>query len=302
VVGAGGAQALLKAGASFAGLRVVVAGSGPLLLPVAAALGRVGARLVAVAEQAPGPRVRAFAASLLLRPRKLLDGLRYRAAFPGTAYRLGTWVTAAHGDARLQAVDLTDGARRWTEACDVLAVGYGLVPNLELPRLLGCAVEKGSVVVNPGQETSREGVYAAGEVTGIGGVDPALLEGQIAGLAAAGRAGAARALLAARNRARRLASSIEAAFALRPELRSLPSADTIVCRCEDVALDRLATAQSPRESKLHTRAGMGPCQGRVCGSALGFLRGFPRDSVRPPLVPTPVSVLADEDATAPHSC
>src|SRR5690606_32206212 len=38
VLGVGGAQALVKAGASFAGRRAVIAGSGPLLLPVSAAL------------------------------------------------------------------------------------------------------------------------------------------------------------------------------------------------------------------------------------------------------------------------
>jgi NADPH-dependent 2,4-dienoyl-CoA reductase/sulfur reductase-like enzyme len=56
VVGAGGAQALLKAGARFEGRRVVVAGTGPLLLAVAAALRRAGARIAGIAEQAPLPR------------------------------------------------------------------------------------------------------------------------------------------------------------------------------------------------------------------------------------------------------
>ena len=52
VVGIGGAQALLKAGTSFVGKRVVIAGSGPLLLPVAASLAKSGAKVALVAEQA----------------------------------------------------------------------------------------------------------------------------------------------------------------------------------------------------------------------------------------------------------
>ena len=79
------------------------------------------------------------------------------------------------------------------------------------------------------------------------------------------------------------------------ELRSLPRPDTIVCRCEDVPFGRLAAAHSAREAKLSTRAGMGACQGRVCGTALGFLRGFPPDNVRSPLAPVPVAVLAEEE-------
>jgi len=71
VVGAGGAQALLKAGARFDGTRVVVAGSGPLLLAVAAALKQEGARVVGIAEQAPLSRLAAFGASLWREPRKV---------------------------------------------------------------------------------------------------------------------------------------------------------------------------------------------------------------------------------------
>jgi NADPH-dependent 2,4-dienoyl-CoA reductase/sulfur reductase-like enzyme len=294
VVGAGGAQALLKSGASFAGLRVAVAGSGPLLLPVAAALRNANARLVAVAEQAPASRVLAFATSLLRQPRKLLEGLRYRAAFLGTTYRWGTWVTAAHGDSRLDAVTLTDGSRTWTLPCDVLAIGYGLVPNLELPRLLGCFVEEGGVAVDENQETSLDGVYAPGESCGIGGVDKALLEGQIAGLAAAGQADAARSLVAARARARRFAAALEAAFALRRELRSLPAPGTVVCRCEDVTLGQLRAGWAPRQAKLASRCGMGPCQGRVCGPVLEWLFGWPADTVRPPLTPVSIAVLEED--------
>ena len=85
VLGVGGAQALLKSGASFAGLRVVVAGTGPLLLPVAASLAHAGARIRAVAEQAGLGSVAAFGASLWRRPSKAAQAVRYRAAFAACA-------------------------------------------------------------------------------------------------------------------------------------------------------------------------------------------------------------------------
>ncbi len=294
VLGAGGAQALLKSGASFAGLRVAVAGSGPLLLPVAAALRRAGARLVAVVEQAPAARLLRFSACLVLQPGKLRDALAYRVAFLTTAYRIGTWVSAAHGDDRLEAITLGNRVRSWRQACDVLAIGYGLVPNLELPRLLGCAIERTGAWVDPSQRTSVSGVYAAGEVTGIGGVDQALLEGQIAGLVAAGREEAARPLLPARDRARRFSNALAVAFALRPELKVPVTPDTIVCRCEDVPLRHLNPHWHPRQAKLLTRCGMGACQGRVCGPALEFLFGWPDDAVRPPLKPVSIAVLKED--------
>ncbi len=293
VVGAGGAQALLKAGARFDGLRVVVAGSGPLLPAVAAALERAGALVVGIAEQAPFRRLAAFGVGLWREPAKLAEGLGYGATLAGVSYRAGAWVREAVGREAVERAIVTDGRREWAWRCDVLACGFGLVPNLELPRLLGCETTGDAVVVDASQRTSVEGVFAAGETGGIAGVDRALTTGAIAGLAAAGRP-VPRALARRRERESGFAARLLRSFALRDELKSLARPDTVVCRCEDVPLGRLAAAASAREAKLHTRAGMGPCQGRVCGAALSVLRGFPPDSVRPPLSPVPIEVLEGE--------
>ena len=53
-----------------------------------------------------------------------------------------------------------------------------------------------------------------------------------------------------------------------------------------------------RKAKLYTRAGMGPCQGRVCGAALEFLYGWPADTVRLPAEPTLLSTLTAESTSA----
>ena len=78
--------------------------------------------------------------------------------------------------------------------------------------------------VNDFQQTTVEGVLCAGEPTGIGGVDLALIEGQIAGLAATGRTSEARALFYRREKFRRFARLLDETFCLRSELRTLPSA------------------------------------------------------------------------------
>lgn len=296
VIGVGGAQALLKSGVSFAGKRVVVAGTGPLILPVAAALAAAGARLLLVAEQAPLGAVAGFAATLWRRPALAAQAARYRLAFARTRYTTGSWVTAAEGDGRLERV-VVRRARGGTRAldCDVLCVGYGLVENTELARLVGGATDGGAVVVDDRQETSVQGLYCAGESTGVGGVDLSLVEGQIAGLAAAGVTPAA-ALVRARAELRALAGVLARTFAPRAELRALATPDTVVCRCEDVRCGALDRAWSPRQAKLYTRAGMGPCQGRVCGPALEFLFGWPADAVRPPVKPILLSTLLADAA------
>ena len=73
----------------------MIAGTGPLILPVAASLTDTGARVVLVAEQAPFQAVRDFAISLLAQPETLLQAAMYRMAFLRTPYAMGTWVTAA---------------------------------------------------------------------------------------------------------------------------------------------------------------------------------------------------------------
>lgn len=297
VIGVGAAQALHKTGVSFAGKRVVIAGSGPLLLPVAAMLRAGGARVLLVAEQASRRAVAGFARSLWRRPAVLLQAARYRAAFAGTSYVPGTWIVAARGGARVQEVDLTDGVTVRTIACDVLCAAFGLVPNTEVARLAGCTVMRGSVVVDLRQETDCPGVFCAGETTGIGGMDLSIIEGEIAGLCSAGRDADARSLHARRNRLRSSAEAMERAFAPRAELRTLATPDTIVCRCEDVPCGAIDPTWTMRKAKLYTRAGMGPCQGRVCGAALEFLHGWPADTMRLPCEPALYSTLIADAAT-----
>lgn len=303
VVGVGGAQALLKAGMDVRGKRVAVAGTGPLLLPVAAALAKAGADLRMVAEQAPPEAVRSFAASLWRTPERLLQAAAYRAAFPTVRYRWGTWVRRVDAVGRALRVTYATDRSAWIEPADLLCTASGLVPSLELARLIGCEVRGGSVAVDGQQRTSLPSVFAAGEPTGNTGVEAALVEGAIAGLAVAGQqgSGAARRLQAERAGHRRFAGRTALAFQLRPELRSRVEPDTIVCRCEDIRFAPFAPDWSVRQAKLATRAGMGSCQGRVCGPALRHLLGVEADTVRVPLVPTSLGVLAGLTASQDDS-
>jgi len=306
VYGAGGAQALWKSGASLAGRTAVVGGSGPLLLPVAASLTKAGARVAAVVEQAGLPALAGFALALGRSPSRIREAIRYRRGFAGAPYRTGAWIAEARGSGRLERVVLADarGGRREL-ACDLAAVGWGLTPNTELARLLGCGVAQGRVLVDARQETGVPGVFCAGEACGVAGVEAAVAEGQIAGAAAAVAAGRPdrkavsreeppwdlRRLTRARTAARSIAGQMHRAFRLRPELTRLAREDTVVCRCEDVRLERVRGCGGAREAKLSARVGMGPCQGRVCGPALAYLFGWDSDSVRTPIQPAALGAL-----------
>ncbi|HKR21352.1 MAG TPA: FAD-dependent oxidoreductase, partial [Pyrinomonadaceae bacterium] len=193
-----------------------------------------------------------------------------------------------------KSVVLRRGGKRWSVSCDYLACGFHLVPNLELAELLGCEIGNGVVRVDEFQQTSVPNVYSAGESTGIGGLELSLVEGEIAGLAIAGKRDEARRLFPARAKQLKFAQLLNRTFALRDELKTLAEAQTIVCRCEDVTFDRLRGHDSWRAAKLQTRCGMGPCQGRICGSSVEFLFDWKTESVRPPILPVRVQSLISE--------
>jgi bacterioferritin-associated ferredoxin len=73
--------------------------------------------------------------------------------------------------------------------------------------------------------------------------------------------------------------------------------DTILCACEGVttAMARAAMAAGagdPNQVKAFTRAGMGTCQGRLCGDALGRLFAAPPPlTARLPLRPVPMEAV-----------
>ena len=292
ICGAGGLQALVKSGLSIEGKRVVIAGSGPLLLAVAAYLRKMGAQIPLIAEQAPWNRLLGFGLRLLGSPAKAAQAAGLRGRLAGVPYLTGCWVTSAEGDEKLENVKLRHGSQMLDVDCDYLACGFHLVPNIELASLLGCELAEGGVLVNQFQESSLAGIYCAGETTGIGGLELSLVEGEIAGYAAAGLHHEAARMFGSRRRLRKFSDLLNRTFALRDELRSSPRPDTLICRCEDVSFERVSKQSGWRAAKLNTRCGMGPCQGRVCGPAIEFLLGWRFESVRPPVSPVRLASLA----------
>ncbi|MBW8809409.1 MAG: FAD-dependent oxidoreductase [Lysobacter sp.] len=278
VTGAGALQALVKQGWPIAGKRVLVAGSGPLLLAAAATLQAHGAQVLAICEQAPAAQLRGFATQLWRWPSKLIQAVGLRARLAGVPYRSGTWVRSVSGDQRVSEVEIESARGIERIACEYVAVGYGLVANTELAQQLGCELTTQDrhphVRVDTRLMTSVTDVYAAGEACGIGGVDTARVEGAMAGCFAAGADKQAEALRARRDHARAFAELLPRHFALRKQVHLAATPQTVVCRCEDVSLSQLQGQVDWRAAKLATRCGMGSCQGRICGAALAELRVF----------------------------
>jgi len=319
VLTAGGAQAMLKAGLVLPGRRVVVAGSGPLLLPVAASLAAAGAKVEGLYESSAPRGFAPHASALLGNPGKLAEGAQYAAelARHGVRVRFRHTVTAAHGTDRIEAVTVArlDAAGRVIEGsarrvpCDALAVGHGMLPHVEIAQTLGAELTgAGSVAVDAEQRTGVPNLWAAGETTGIGGAALAMAEGEIAGRSVAVRlsggepdrtAASWNGAVRTRARLRAFAAMLESAYTPAADWAERVDDETIVCRCEEVSAAAVREAVTElgatdlRTVKLLTRAGMGWCQGRICGPGVAGVAGCPAAPARTPFArPVPLGVLA----------
>lgn len=289
VFSAGAAQALAKGERVAIGERVVVAGSGPFLLATAASLVATGVDVVGVHEAATRA---VLGREWLSRPWEFARSTDKVGELVGYAamhlrhripYSPGSAVIAAEGDGRVESVRIARVDAQWRPlagtardiAVDAVAVSHGFTPRLELAIAAGCGIDGSRFVsVDDEQATTVPGVYAAGELTGIGGMALSAAEGAIAGLAAVG-AVIPKQLMVERKRQRAFAIRLERAHGIRPGWTDWLTDQTTVCRCEDVPYAALqdTDSRSLRSAKLTTRAGLGICQGRTCGRTVEDLLG-----------------------------
>ncbi|RWR24771.1 FAD-dependent oxidoreductase [Agrococcus lahaulensis] len=316
VTAAGAAQSLAKRDGVTVGKRTLVAGAGPFLLPVAESIALAGGEVVEVLEAS---RVRALVRGWGARPWELVSATGKLGELSGyaasllrgrTPYRTGHGVVRILGGRRVEAAVVArldhdwrplPGTEREVE-CDAVALGHGFVPRIDAALQAGCAVgeappgEPRFVLVDSLQRTSADGIFAAGEITGIGGADAALVEGEIAGRAAAG--GRSRSLDRAIRRRRRtdaFARRLEDAHGIRDGWRTWLEDDTLICRCEsvDTATIVRAAGTASRAMRLATRAGLGACQGRTCGLSVEAICGERLGlDARPVLAPMRIGELA----------
>ena len=332
VIGLAGATILMKSQGMVPGRRTLVAGCGPLLAAVAAKIIAGGGEVAGIVDLSSRADWLKALPGLASRPALLKQGLgwflaigmaRVPVLFRHTVVRAAgdnavTSVTVAPVDHEAR---LSGGPERTFEV-DSLAVGHGLVPGAEIPRLLRAklAFSAASGGWLPERDTfgrcSVEGLYAAGDGAEIAGALPAAITGRLAGLAAARDAGALD-----EARFETLSEETHAAFrktlpfsgAARHLMRPRPAMiediapETIVCRCEDIRRSEIeaaiaAGASEVNQLKHFSRCGMGPCQGRMCGETVAGLVARHAGSRevagywtgRPPLRPVPLSMLLGE--------
>lgn len=326
VMGAGGAQALLKASGLVPQVPVVIAGSGPLLYLVAAQFARAGCTVAALLVTTPANRIvsalRDFPRALLA-GNQLLRGIAWmnevrRAGIPTFN---GVTNLRIEGAAHAEAVTYTLAGTRRRVAAGLVLLHEGVIPDVQLSLSARCrhTWDDGTLSWRPDADswgaTSQERIAVAGDCGGVRGAEAAELLGRLAAMDAAFRLGrigqAERDRLAlperkALARLDRIRSLLNRLFRPLPEALASHEDETVVCRCEEVTLAALKEAirlgaDDPSQAKLFTRCGMGPCQGRMCGPTVGAVIARETDRaisdvgtyrIRIPTQPLPIAALA----------
>ncbi len=331
VYSTGMAQVLMKSSGILPAKSMVIGGSGLFLFSVAYEYLKNKGKAVAVLEQTGMMEKIKMVPALAHQFSKVAEGFKYlsRIYLSGVPVKYSTKIVEARGNGCVEEVvtgkvnsdgRLISGSEKIYKA-DALAVGYGFVPNIEAPQLAGCDLEyaedKGGwiVRVNDNLETSVKDIYAAGEITGVGGALKSINEGNITAVSILHKMelmaesdyvkNLAR-LLKERGHHMQFVHFFNSLYRVPAEaLNDIPD-ETVICRCEDITMGDIrksvaAGYKTPKGLKTATRVTMGNCQGRTCGPVLydmlGLLTGQPKQSfglfnTRPPLKPLSVEALA----------
>lgn len=330
VITAGAALTILKNQHYLPGRRILLTGSGPLQLAAAALLSEAGAEIVAVLESSLNPIPRAIPKlpAVWGQWSRMIEGLGYfRILFNSrTPYRSGWTILQCSGDDKVERATIVklDRHRKpilesaLTVSVDAVVVGYGLIPDTSLSRLVSCDMKFSSLLGgfvpkrNRFYETSRKSIYAVGDCAGIGGAALSRIEGKIAGNAAAFQLGylsnekfedVLRSTARILKREQRFADLLGKLFSPDANLYQMADPETIICRCEQISLAEIRNAiavgaQTVTDIKNLTRSGMGNCQGRTCSSIITRIlaietgRSFNDvgySGIRPPIHPIPLA-------------
>lgn len=330
VMGAGGAQSLLKGSGLVPDVPVVIAGSGPLVYLVAWQLARAGAPVHAVLLTMPAGWMGRAGGTLpeaIAMPGALCKGIEWRGALAARGVKvMQARDLAIEGREQVESVRFRHRGRERSIRASLVLLHEGVIPNAHL-TLAACLDHVWDArqhafrpAVDEWGRTSEPGVLVAGDGARILGAEAAVETGRIAALEAAYRLGRIREhqrdVLARPHRAslarhRCFREFLDLTFEPGPTVRRPSDPGVTVCRCEEVAVAEIERVvdhgcPGPNQAKAFTRCGMGPCQGRMCATVVSEIFAERRHAgvgevghyrIRPPVKPVTVGELAGLEGT-----
>ncbi len=185
VIGAGAAQTMMNLHRTRPGEKVLMLGSGNVGLVVSYQLLQAGCEVAALVDAAP--RVGGYGVHAA------------KVARCGVPFYLSHTIIKAEGTDCVTGVTIGEVDSSWKIIpgsekhfdVDTICLAVGLSPMSQLAKMAGCEMEenplKGGTVpiCDEYGETSVKGIFVAGDVSGIEEASSAMIEGRIAGIAAA---------------------------------------------------------------------------------------------------------------------
>ena len=325
VMSVGAIQSVMKNSGIYPSGKLILAGTGPLVLQLANQLIAANVDIAAILDTSPKG---SFVRALKYFPRAaiagdyLFKGWKLAREVQRSGVKIYRNVTdlAALGENSVQNVSFKENGEEHCLEVDTLALHEGILPNTQLTRLLDLkhvwSERQRSFypVVDSAGETSRSGVFVVGDGAGISGSKTAEHSGVIAGMTILEKLDyikeSQRDIIVEEKKFRRFLDE-----GIRPFLDTLFPAPTnieaisnrtIICRCEEITAGEIRDVvkkgcSGPNQAKAFLRCGMGVCQGRMCGASVTEVMSqamgkTPSDvgtyRIRPPLKPLSLDEIA----------
>lgn len=185
VIGAGAAQTIANIHGTRPGNKLLMVGSGNVGVVVSYQMIQAGCTIAGVIDAAP--KIGGYAVHAA------------KVARAGVPFYMSHTIKAAHGKNWVESATIIEVDESWQPIAgtekqlevDTICISVGLNPMSQLLQMTGCKMVHqpilgGRVPAHDiDQQTSVEGIYAAGDASGIEEASTAMIEGRVAGLAAA---------------------------------------------------------------------------------------------------------------------
>ena len=327
VMNAGAGQVLFKSAGVVPEIPVVLAGSGPLLILLAAQYIRAGVTVKALLDMSTTENHLSALSKLpraLLKANYLIKGMQLQQELKQANVPMLEGVSdlkAFGDDDKLERVEFRHKGTLKTLDTQLLLTHFGVIPQVWLTQAAGCEHQWDArqKCWRPKQDqwgrTSLDGLLIAGDGGGIEGAKAAEYAGEITALQVVCLLGGidqqqrnqlAKQAKKAKKSEHHIRPFLENWFAVSEDLLTRVEDETVICRCEEVSAGEIRAAihqehDDSNQVKFITRCGMGACQGRQCANAVAHIvaaetgksvniSGLYRG--RPPITPITIGQLA----------
>lgn len=328
VIGLAASTIIFKSQQILPGKKIILAGSGPLLLASANYALKLGAEIVGIIDIKSKLNWIKILPNLFYNKKLMIDGFLwlmkiilkripiYSSSMVKSANRINSETL------EIQLLNLKS-KKTVSLKSNILCIGYGLIPQIDFSKLLNAKhiynLDLGGWIpdLNKYYETSIKNFYQVGDASGIMGAIPAYTKGKIAALKILYDLNQineenfekkTKKLFDQIDKYKIFAQGIAKISNPSDNLYELIEPNEVVCRCEDITRKEIEDAvnlgaTNINQLKSWTRCGMGPCQGRTCGETVSYIiakkTGIPVDRIgyltgRAPVRPIPLHLAVGD--------